>query len=374
MDGLSIAMQIQQNAELAYPHLSPQAAVLQYSRDIYELVPEVIRSNLPSIATIRSRLPDIGVATARLAGARYMFPAEIARIFSSRGIDVKTEEFHSSVIALAQRRNELLENIQDQLNTFHQPDIFGQLSAFSTSAAAVYQIKRLADQAERMANSLRGIESLLRSEHTRGQHFPRHVHSYIRLLIEKNATDSVSHYFSVFNHNDLWYPEFADIQRQDPLGPFYLGHRTDLDELCAFLANEVRPQIGPEAVLHIVMPSIGPLSLEEAIKFPEAMRPFKIDGQIGTGGVKLVYICAPEVQDQECLDGVGLLKQREVWKIVGGIGIPFTSIGIGSEQYFIDPTWRVTTDVGLIFGGSCYYYCGLEPPRTLGQPTVRPWY
>ncbi|EED11749.1 hypothetical protein TSTA_109280 [Talaromyces stipitatus ATCC 10500] len=138
-------------------------------------------------------------------------------------------------------QNELLKNIQSQLKIYQRPDIFGQLAAISTSAAAVYQIKRLADQTERVAGFLKGIEQNLSSHHIRGEHFPQHVHSYIRLLIERYTSDTVPHYFTVLNNSDLWHPKFADIQREDPLGPLYLGHRTDLDEPCAFLAEEVRP-------------------------------------------------------------------------------------------------------------------------------------
>ncbi|KAJ4855533.1 uncharacterized protein T069G_11091 [Trichoderma breve] len=284
-----------------------------------------------------------------------------------------TNKLLSEIINQMKEHNELLNNIQSQLKTYRRPDIFGQLAAFSTSAAAVYQIKRLADEVERCAGFLKGIEQNLSSHHIRGEHFPQHVHSYVRLLIEKHASDAVPHYFTVFNNSDLWHPKFADIQRGDPFGPSYLGHKTDLDELCAFLAEEVRPRVEQSAVLHILMPTVGPLSLEEAVKFPEAMRPFKIDGQIGDGGTKFVYICTPEAQDQEYLSGVGVLRQREIWKMQGGIGIPLTPLQTSFHQYFVDPKYKVGTEVGLLLAGGIYYCLGLEPPRTLGQPTARPW-
>lgn len=186
-------------------------------------------------------------------------------------------------------------------------------------------------------------------------------------------SETTPHYFTVFNHSDLWHPDFADIQRGDPLGPSYLGHRTDLDELCAFLAEEVRPRVGPEAILHILMPSVGPLSLEEAVKFPKAMRPFKVDGQIGDGGIPFVYICAPEARDQKCLSGIGVLRQREIWILEGEIGIPLTPLDKPFVQYVIDPTYPVRTGVGCVLGCAKYCRFGLEPPRTLGERLVRPW-
>ena len=114
-------------------------------------------------------------------------------------------------------QTELLENIQSPLKNYQRPEIFGQLAAFSTSAAAVYQIKRSADQTERVAGFLKGIEQNLSSHHIRCEHFPQHFHSYIRLLIERYTSDTVPHYFTVFNNSDLWHPKFADIQRGDPV-------------------------------------------------------------------------------------------------------------------------------------------------------------
>lgn len=360
MDGVVVGQEIQAYAQIMYPDLPPDQALLQYYRGLYEAIPE----------SIRLQLPEIGTALAELAGSRrFVFFTRMVAMFGWGNGDAAL----SNISEQMRQQIELSKNIQDQLKAFQRPGLFGQLTAFSISAAAVYQIKRLADEAGRATGSLRGIESLLESEHVRGQHFPRHVHSYIRLMIERYTSDTVPHYFAVFNHGDLWHPDFADIQRGDPLGPLYLGHRTDLDELCAFLAEEVRPQVGPAAILHILMPSVGPLSLEEAIKFPEAMRPFKIDGQTGNGATKMVHICAPEMRDQECLQGVGVLKQREVWRMYGAVGIPFTSLGTSFHQYFVDPTYRIRTDVGLLLAGGYYQYCGLEPPRVLGQRAERPW-
>jgi len=133
-----------------------------------------------------------------------------------------------------ERQNGFLEDISDLLKDYHRPDILGQLAAYSTLAAAVAQIKRLADHTEKMAGALNGIDENLKSINARGEFFPDSVHSYVRMKINHHSDDSVSHYFTVFNKGTLWYPKFADLQRSSPLGPTYLGHKTDLDELCAF--------------------------------------------------------------------------------------------------------------------------------------------
>lgn len=168
------------------------------------------------------------------------------------------------------------------------------------------------------------------------------------------------------------------MERQNPLGPEFLGHKTDLDELCLFLAEEVRPRVKKDAVLHILIPTIGPLAIPEAIRFPEDMRPFQVEGQLGHDGTPLVWICAPDLTDQRSLHGIGILKQREIRVMKGAVGVllPFVERYLSMQtgtQYFVNPLYRVGTSISSIFTGGVYRCCGLEPPRILGRPSYRPW-
>jgi hypothetical protein len=223
-----------------------------------------------------------------------------------------------------------------------------------------------------MAMSLSSIKENIKSVNIQDDHFPQNVHSYVRSMIKMHSSNTVPHYFTVFNKSDLWYPKFADLQPSDPLGTSYLGQRTDLDELCAFLAEEVRPQVETQAILYILMPTIGQISLEKALKFPKAMHPFSIDGQLSDAGTPFVYICTPERRDKECLHGIGALKQREIWVMSGAIVLPFLQPIYSQVRYFVDPAYRISTGVGLILAVGTYKYFGLEPSRTLGQWTERP--
>jgi hypothetical protein len=275
-------------------------------------------------------------------------------------------------------QNDILDHLKGLLDTYRRPDLLGQIAAFFTMEEAIRQIKRLADSAEKIAGSLAGIEQNIESINLRGQYFPDDVYSYVRDMIESHSNKEVPHYFSVFNKGSLWRSKFADLQRANPLGPQYLGHKTDLDVLCAYLAEEVRPRVGPEAVLHILMPSIGPLAMVEAVKFPDVMRPFIVDGKRGNGGSAMVWLCTPEQEDKDCLRDIGVLQPREVWAMSGRVGIvlPFVGHWLSfptKTQYFIDPTYKIKTDVylGLVAGG--YVYCRLEPARSLGRWASRPW-
>lgn len=272
-----------------------------------------------------------------------------------------------------------LESIKKLLTNFSRVNIAGQLSGVFAEADAIAQIRRLADQAEKMAGSLKAIEQNLNAINMQGEKFPQHVHSYVRMMIDKHSAEEVPHYFAVFHRGTQWHAAFHELDRANPLGPNYLGHRADLDELCAFLVEEVRPQIHSDSVLHILMPSTKPVAILEAVKFPEAMRPFFIDGERGDEGSPFVWLCTPEQYDQEHLRHIGILKQREIYVLQARVGVPilsswFDSLSYISEpKFFIDPYYRLSTDVTLWVAGGVYRFCGLEPPRTLGQPSRRPW-
>lgn len=93
--------------------------------------------------------------------------------------------------------------------------------------------------------------------------------------------DEVEHYFTVITRGNGWYGNFWAIDQANPLGPRFLGHKEDLDQLYAFLADEFRPRVEPDAVLHIFMPEKQTVVFSNAVRFPEEMRPFRIHGELG---------------------------------------------------------------------------------------------
>jgi hypothetical protein len=91
------------------------------------------------------------------------------------------------------------EGLGDLLVNYQRPDIVSLLTPFWTLGEAVRQIKRLADQAEHITGSLKGIDQNLRSINVQGDYFPQYVYSYTRRRIEEHTSDTVPHYFAVFN-------------------------------------------------------------------------------------------------------------------------------------------------------------------------------
>jgi hypothetical protein len=98
--------------------------------------------------------------------------------------------------------NTVLESIATYRKSFAKPSVFSQIMnvvALITGDAAVAHIKRLADQAEKMAKSLHWIADNVCSENSCGDKFLGHIHSYLRNMIEKYQHIEVPHYFFVFN-------------------------------------------------------------------------------------------------------------------------------------------------------------------------------
>lgn len=283
----------------------------------------------------------------------------------------------------AHNTNQVLQSMARCMESYYKPTVAGQvfkLGGLLTDMAAVVEIKRLADNTEMMAGTLQGIENNLSSINSRGDYFPQHVYSYVRLMIERHAHDDVPHYFFIFHEGHEWHPKFEDLRRQTPLGHHFVGYQDDLDQLCAFLVEEFRPRIGTEPVLHILIPTVKPLAITESLTFPDAMRPFCVEGQKGEGGVPFVFMCTPFPEDRQHMKHIGALqpKPREVVLQRLGPRLPiignFTSKNL--EQQFFEQTPPWYKGVGYDLGIYTSVRCPCDPilPRILGRvPVQRTW-
>ncbi|RBA14406.1 hypothetical protein FPRO05_03198 [Fusarium proliferatum] len=278
--------------------------------------------------------------------------------------------------------NKLLESMAGSMKSYVNLSVAGQifqLGNLLTNMAAVAEIKRLADNTEIMAGTLQGIENNLSSINSRGDYFPQHVYSYVRMMIERHAHEEIPHYFFIFHESHEWYPKFEDLRRETPLGPHFVGYNDDLDQLVAFVVEEFRPRIGTEPVLHILLPTVKPLAITESLTFPPEMRPFCLEGQKGDGGIPFVFMCTPVQEDRQCMKHIGALQPKPRWVFLRHLGPNPPVIGgfISrrlEQQFFEHPPWYtyVTFDVG-VYTATC---CRCEPirPRVLGRAHVhRTW-
>ncbi|KAJ0298017.1 hypothetical protein Brms1b_013468 [Colletotrichum noveboracense] len=272
----------------------------------------------------------------------------------------------------------VLRSISTDLKSFTKPGVFGsivEISGLATGNAAVAQIQRLADQAEKMATSLDKIGDNVYSENSRGDKFPGHVHSFIRSMMEKHQEEKTPHYFFVFNQSTTWHAKFDDIKRADPLGNHFLGYSHDLDELVAFIVEHARPRLGPEPIVHILIPTISQLAITESLTFPDDMGSFRMTGQLGESGLPFVFLCTPLNRDRRNLRHIGSLMPKPRWMLRQHVGLclPIVHQWLSTRLetvYFEDPYYQFVTWASLGIYASDYTLVEPVPPRTLGTPQV----
>lgn len=299
------------------------------------------------------------------------------RDFVARIRETETNKHLGGIYTSSLKSASELAELRLLLQNYHRLELFGQIGSIFTMAAAVAQIKRLADETAKMAGFLEGLEQLLRTAHIQGDNFPDHVYDLLRMTMELYSADNVPHYFTVYHRGTQWHPKFASLQRSRSLGPGFLGYKTDLDELCAFLTDEVRPRVGKDAVFHVLIPNVGPLAITEAVALPSSMKPCYFEGELGDTGKPFVWLCVP-TQDQNCLRHVGVLEPRKIWAFfsTAGISLPFVHQYLCRSlptQYFVDPNWSIQTGIDIPFFTGRFVCLGPEPHRTLGQRQERPW-
>ena len=285
---------------------------------------------------------------------------------------------------------DVLRSISSDLKLFAKPSVLGQIMAIGglvTSDKAVKQIKRLVDQAEKIARSLDKIGDNLYSKNSRGDKFPGHVHSFIRTMIENHQDEKTPHYFLVFNQTTTWHPKFEDIKRADPLSDRFLGYSHGLDELVAFIVDTARPRLGPEPIVHILIPTTSQLAITESITFPEEMGSFRLTGQIGESGFPLftsdwtdwrerfsfVYLCTPLGQDRRNLRHIGSLQPKPRWALYQPAGVCLPIVGRWLSRplepvYFEDRGFKCIVTGALGLYECAYFEVEPVPPRRLGAP------
>ncbi|KLU84620.1 hypothetical protein MAPG_03660 [Magnaporthiopsis poae ATCC 64411] len=272
-----------------------------------------------------------------------------------------------------------LHQISDDLRGFTRASVVNQLvnaGSLLTNAAAVAHIKKLAEEAARIGDSLERISDNVYSVNARGEKFPQHVHSFVRSMIEKHRTaeakpPSQPHFFVVFNQSTTWHAHFDNLNRQDPLGPAFLGYSHDLDELFAFIVDEARPKLGPLPIIHILVPSIGRVAITEPLTFPESAGPVHMTGQLDDDGLPFLYVCMPLARDKQNLNHIGLLNRKPRWVLEQEVGLclPFFGNSLSTRLdpvIFDDPAYQTRTSTSLLLYNSAYFPAPAQPPRVLG--------
>ena len=232
-------------------------------------------------------------------------------------------------------------------------------------AAALAVIKELGDK---VVCRLDGIEQNIRSLNMRGDKFPDHVYRCAKKLLRDCQDHDVDHFVAIFSPSTEWHAKFDELNENNDLGPYFLGYRTSLDELCAFLVEQVRPQIRDSAVLHIMIPSLGPLSIRNPVRFPPELSPLHLHGELGDGGSPYVWICAPD--DREKFHNIGYQHPPARRAAVVEIGIPFLPPLYTGIWKYEGSHWWPSASIGTPLCAAASVPCEPEAPRMLGRPII----
>ncbi|KAL3494678.1 hypothetical protein BJX62DRAFT_233969 [Aspergillus germanicus] len=262
-------------------------------------------------------------------------------------------EGFAGIASQMDKTNHMLKSIANELKVLSKPDLFNQIMGAGLPTDSIaWPITRILK--------------------TRAETNSPATSTDVRSMIEKHQEDKTPHYFFVFNQSTTWHPKFDDIKRADPLGEQFLGYYHDLDVLVDFIVSTARPRLGPEPVIHILIPTISQLAITESLTLPEGVGPLRVDGQLGESGLPMVYLCMPLAADRELVRNIGLLRPRRRWVLCQRVGICLPIIGRWLSTplepvFFEEPTYSVTISVGFPVYMAFYIETHPVPPRTLGM-------
>lgn len=232
--------------------------------------------------------------------------------------------------------------------------IFASFSSLATAAGiaantvVAYQgvkVLQLIDARLRdMAASLAAQTALIAQKD-----FPQYVYDMVRERVTQTSLDPArDHWFFVYHPDNDWYPGFYRLleQDRDAIGPAFCGYTNQIDTAFVFMLaarrriqrreylarREGRP-VRP-TMLHLLIPAYQPVLIFEALKIPEEIGDFVMEGRINNNR-EFVWLNLPE-------------DQRHYLQDIGRFQPP-------------SPGWfdLVMSVIGLA-----------EPPPKLGEPRV----
>ncbi|KAH6843394.1 hypothetical protein B0I37DRAFT_217218 [Chaetomium sp. MPI-CAGE-AT-0009] len=138
--------------------------------------------------------------------------------------------------------------------------------------------------------------------------FPPYVHGMIRERVTQTSLDpACDHWFFVYHPDNDWYPGFYHLLEKEPIGPAFCGYTNQIDTAFVFMlaarrqiekkerrAREDGRPIRPTR-LHLLIPAYQPILILEALKIPEEIGDFVMEGRINSN-THFVWLNLPEDQ------------------------------------------------------------------------------
>ncbi|KAK5991466.1 hypothetical protein PT974_09748 [Cladobotryum mycophilum] len=125
--------------------------------------------------------------------------------------------------------------------------------------------------------------------------FPHYVYDMIsERLMQTTGDPSCDHWFFLWHPDDDWYPKFFHLLQDKPFGPRFCGYTNQIDSVFVFMiavrrriklmehkairrGQPIRP-----VRLHLLVPAYQPVLIAEALKIPDEIGDFVIEGRINS--------------------------------------------------------------------------------------------
>lgn len=145
--------------------------------------------------------------------------------------------------------------------------------------------------------------------------FPQYVYEMVSERLGTTSDDpNYEHWFFVYHPDNDWYPKFYHLLEARPLGPAFCGYTNQIDTAFSFMVaarryihrererraykqgRSVRP-----VMLHLLIPAYEPIIIVEALKIPEEIGDFVMEGRVNSNK-PFVWMNLPEDQKKYLLD------------------------------------------------------------------------
>jgi len=144
--------------------------------------------------------------------------------------------------------------------------------------------------------------------------FPQYVYDMIRERLGQTSDDPLyDHWFFVWHPDNDWYPKFYNLLEAKPLGPAFCGYTNQIDTVFSFMIaarrhiqeREFRLRKQGKAcrpvMLHLLIPAYQPIVIVEALKIPEEMGEFVVEGRVNSNKA-FVWLNLPADQKKYVVD------------------------------------------------------------------------
>jgi hypothetical protein len=138
--------------------------------------------------------------------------------------------------------------------------------------------------------------------------FAKHVSDFAAMHINDfrqiASSTTPPRYYFVYHPGTDWHLAFDSLNRVSPLG--LCGISSDIGHLAAFLGH-FRDIVGPEAVIHILVPAAHIFVVPDALDIPQKLLPLNISGELHRSHKPYVYLSLVN-HSAIGIEGVGLMN------------------------------------------------------------------